>query len=71
MIRIFLGCLLTGCLAVLTGCAKTEVSNADVDNLGKTYTQESYEDAMKKAGREAELEEQKRIAAEREQQSRE
>lgn len=66
---VILGAVSTLALLV-SGCAKSEVSNADIQNLGKTHTQESYEDAMKKAGRGAELEEQKRIAAEREQQSR-
>ena len=50
---------------VMTGCAKSEVTNSDIDGLAKTYSNDSYEDAMRKAGRGAELEEQKRMAAER------
>ncbi|MBC8065383.1 MAG: hypothetical protein H7Y17_11165 [Chlorobia bacterium] len=61
----FLASFGLGGLALLAGCTKSEVTNADINNLDKTHTQDSYEDAMKKAGRGAELEEQKRIAAER------
>lgn len=64
------GCWLSIALTaflILTGCTKSEVTNADINNLAKTHSQESYEDAMKKAGRSAELEEQKKIASEREQ----
>jgi hypothetical protein len=53
------------CVLGALGCAKSEVTNADINALSKTHSQESYEEAMKKAGRGAELEEQKRIAAER------
>lgn len=53
------------CVFAAVGCAKSEVTNADINALGKTHSQESYEEAMRKAGRGAELDEQKRIATER------
>jgi hypothetical protein len=52
--------------AFLCGCAKSDVSEADQKALEAKYSQEAYEEAMRKNGRGAELEEEKRLARERE-----
>ena len=74
MRRLTLGTLLSalvlGTALVGAGCSKTEVTEGDIQSLGKEHSEQSYEDAMKKAGRGAELEEQKKMAAERGQSSR-
>lgn len=57
--------LVTGAAFWGAGCAKTEVTESDINALSKEHSQGSYEEAMKKAGRSAELEEQKKLAAER------
>lgn len=62
--------LLAGVAVLGAGCTKTEVSEGDIKALGKEHNEQSYEDAMKKAGRGAELDEQKKMAAERGQGSR-
>jgi hypothetical protein len=55
-----LGLLLLGVIAVCSlGCAPTEVTEADSQKMKQEFSQENYEKAMKAAGKEKELEEQK------------
>lgn len=51
--------------ASLVGCAKDTVTEADAQKMREEFSREKYEEAMIKAGRQAELEEEKRLAAER------
>ena len=51
-------------LAVMWGCTKAEVTEADTERMRREFSQENYERAMKEAGRGAELEEQKKREAE-------
>jgi predicted small lipoprotein YifL len=55
-------------LAALAGCGdRGEVTEADAARNAKAFSKEAYEDAMRKSGRGAELEEQRRREAAREQ----
>ena len=45
--------------AVLGGCVKDEVTEADAQKMKNDFSQESYEKAMIAAGKEKELEEEK------------
>lgn len=44
----------------LAGCSSGEVSEADQEKMKKEFSQENYEKAMIAAGKEKELEEEKR-----------
>jgi hypothetical protein len=48
---------------VLVGCGPKEITNADDAEMRKKYGREAYEKAMIDAGRQKELEEQKRQEA--------
>jgi hypothetical protein len=58
------GIALLGCLA-LSGCNAGTVSQGDQEAVRKEMGTEAYEEAMRKAGRGAELEAQKKADAER------
>jgi hypothetical protein len=47
-------------IIVLTACTKTEVTEADSAKVKEEFSQENYEAAMKAAGKEKELEEEKK-----------
>jgi hypothetical protein len=52
--------------ALVVGCgAKTEVSHSDAEKNREAFSQEAYEEAMRKAGREDELAQEKANAAAR------
>lgn len=58
MIRIAFAALAVACL---TGCGvpDTDVTQADVERNRREFSQDAYEEAMRKAGRGKELEEEK------------
>jgi len=41
------------------GCVKSEITESDSSNVKKQFSQESYEEAMIKSGKEQELQEEK------------
>jgi hypothetical protein len=61
--------LVTGLIASvslsLVGCVKDTISTNDMEDVRKEMSQETYEDAMKKAGRGDELEAEKKAAEQR------
>jgi hypothetical protein len=65
MIRQFLFAFVAAAVFVCAGCGIKEVSASDQKAMEAKYSQSAYEDAMKKAGRGQELEEQKRLDEER------
>ena len=66
MARISLAVLLVVTLGLVSGCgASSQVSLSDMERNKKEFSQEAYEAAMIKAGKGAELEEEKRRNAER------
>jgi len=52
-------------VSVVAGCAKSELSNEDIAAQKKQYSKENYEKAMIAAGKEKELEAQKKDNADR------